>query len=476
MAITCPPYFDFAQRTALANAAQIAGVNLLETVSDPAAAAIGYGVRTESDQVVLIYELGSLSYSISVAEIKSGSITITAYTGEPWNGGRDWDEAFVRYLAHEWMLATGSPSDPLDSLETLQELWVRAEAAKHALSVRDETKVSLTHDGRTVVIKVTRSQFEALTSPLLERTISAAREACAAAGSPEVDQIFLVGGATRMPQVKTRLEREFGTVPHMFEPEQVIAKGAALYARKLFIGKYEQGAADAVPADSPFGRLAPQSTTGVTSGSIFISYNRAERHTVAALAEELGQRGYRVWFDQMLVGGQVWWDEILQQIRAADVFLFMLTSPALESVACQREYRYAHALGKRILPVLIADGVDMHLLPEPLQMLQAVAYCAQDADAWQRLLQALRDLPPPVSAPSPLPPAPPAPISPLGAIQESLLAPTLTPEQQSWNLVQLKELLKHEATAEGARTLLKQLLQHPDLRAIVANEARTLVE
>lgn len=96
---------------------------------------------------------------------------------------------------------------------------------------------------------------------------------------------------------------------------------------------------------------------------VFISYCRENQDTVKALAQDIGGLGHKVWLDQELAGGHAWWDQILAVIRQCDVFLFALAPKSLDSAACKREYKYASALGKPALPVLVADGVSVNLLP-----------------------------------------------------------------------------------------------------------------
>ncbi len=209
---------------------------------------------------------------------------------------------------------------------------------------------------------------------------------------------------------------------------------------------------------------------GMSPKQIFISYKSTERYAISALAKRLEQQGWNVWYDQRLVGGQRWWEEILQNVRTTDLFIFALTPASFRSVPCQAEYRYAHALRKQILPILLEGGVDVHLLPEELQKIQFVDYRTNDAAAWQSLLLAISKLPQPALAPNPLPVPPPAPVSPLGELQEKLDAQELNPRDQAYILHQLKNFLKSGETADGARVLLMQLRRHPDLRASIAEE------
>jgi molecular chaperone DnaK len=236
--ITCPAYFGIAQREATARAGQLAGFNVREIINEPTAAAVMYGLQNEQDQVVLVYDLGGGTFDITVIEIKGGSVRVIATGGNHYLGGRNWDEAVVIYLAEKWKEETGSSEEPTDSIETQQDLWMKAETAKWALTAKQETKVVITHAGQRVGVTLAREKFNELTSGLLENTITYTRSTIEEAkerGFSHFDQILLVGGSTKMPQVSERLNAEFHIPLKVFEPDEAVAKGAAVYGYKLLI-------------------------------------------------------------------------------------------------------------------------------------------------------------------------------------------------------------------------------------------------
>jgi len=238
--ITCPAYFGIPQREATAAAGRIAGLNVLEIINEPTAAAISYGLQDDRDQVVLVYDLGGGTFDVSIIEIKDGSVTVIATGGDHELGGRDWDEEMVKYLSEEWVRESGSGDDPAASAESLQDLRRRAEDAKRSLSARPETKVPVSHGGTRVTVTLTREKFDELTRHLLENTISLTKDTIETArqlGHATIDRFLLVGGSTRMPQVPERLRQEFGAEPQVHEPDQSVAKGAAVYGQKLAIGQ-----------------------------------------------------------------------------------------------------------------------------------------------------------------------------------------------------------------------------------------------
>jgi hypothetical protein len=213
-----------------------------------------------------------------------------------------------------------------------------------------------------------------------------------------------------------------------------------------------------------------------SAAKLFISYSRKDLAAALRLSGRLASAGYDVWFDQQLTGGQQWWDAILQAIRQADVFLFCLSTASLDSAACHQEYTYAQDLRRHILPVLVADGVDLRLLPEALQAIQVVDYRAVDDGAWARLREALDHLGPSRPLPRPLPPSPAIPVSPLGQLKAQLDAPHLSLEEQATILHELKGLLADTQMSAEARQLLQQLARRRDALASIAFEADALLQ
>jgi molecular chaperone DnaK (HSP70) len=239
--ITCPAYFGIAQREATAQAGEIAGLQVHEIISEPTAAAIAYGLQHECDQTVLVYDLGGGTFDISIIAIKHDATTVVATGGDHHLGGRDWDEAIITYLAQQWQEQTGSSNDPLEVADTLQDFWLKAENAKRALSARSKTRIAVSHAGKTVKVELTREKFDELTDSLLDRTITFTKLTMQAAqkrGYTQFDQIVLVGGSTRMPQVSERLEQEFHLPLRLFEPDEAVAKGAAIYGQRLLLQQH----------------------------------------------------------------------------------------------------------------------------------------------------------------------------------------------------------------------------------------------
>jgi molecular chaperone DnaK (HSP70) len=236
--ITCPAYFGESERKATEIAGKMAGLNVLSIINEPTAAAICYGIDEQADRTVLVYDLGGGTFDVTIIKIENGNITVVCTDGDHELGGRNWDEALVSYFAAEWCRENNSSEDPLESLETMNEWFLEAEKAKKTLTGKTKTTLQLYHEGEKVKISLTREIFNELTESLLNRTIELTKLAIAEAEKRNVesfDTILLVGGSTRMPQVSERLEQEFGLKPEVCEPDESVAKGAAIYGFKHLI-------------------------------------------------------------------------------------------------------------------------------------------------------------------------------------------------------------------------------------------------
>ncbi|MFP4256190.1 MAG: Hsp70 family protein [Desulfobacterales bacterium] len=235
--ITCPAYFGINEREATRKAGEIAGFNVRQIINEPTAAAIAYGsVDTSGENVVLVYDLGGGTFDVTMIDISRESVEVICTGGDHNLGGKDWDDRIVAYLVEKFQEETGITEDILDDPDTWQDLQLSAEKAKKILSQRPKTPISVIHGGSRVKLIMEREKFEELTEDLLERTVDFTRQMLEAArekGYSGFDEIILVGGATRMPQVSKRIEEEFSLAPKVFDPDEAVAKGAAIYGWKL---------------------------------------------------------------------------------------------------------------------------------------------------------------------------------------------------------------------------------------------------
>jgi len=233
--ITVPAYFNDRQRQATKDAGEIAGFEVERIVNEPTAAAMAYGLDDESDQTVLVYDLGGGTFDVSILDLGGGVYEVVATNGDNDLGGDDWDHAIIDYLADEFESEHGV--DLREDRQALQRLTEAAEEAKVELSSRKETRINLpfiatTDDGPLdLEQKITRAKFESLTEDLIERTVGPTEQALSDAGYDEgdIDEVILVGGSTRMPQVQEQVEEMTGQAPKKnVNPDEAVALGAAI--------------------------------------------------------------------------------------------------------------------------------------------------------------------------------------------------------------------------------------------------------
>ena len=233
--ITVPAYFNDRQRQATKDAGEIAGFEVERIVNEPTAAAMAYGLDDESDQTVLVYDLGGGTFDVSILDLGGGVYEVVATNGDNDLGGDDWDHAIIDYLADEFESEHGV--DLRDDRQALQRLTEAAEEAKVELSSRKETRINLpfiatTDDGPLdLEQKITRAKFESLTEDLIDRTVGPTEQALSDAGydKSDIDEVILVGGSTRMPQVQDKVEEMTGQEPKKnVNPDEAVGLGAAI--------------------------------------------------------------------------------------------------------------------------------------------------------------------------------------------------------------------------------------------------------
>src|SRR5258708_5454735 len=210
---------------------------------------------------------------------------------------------------------------------------------------------------------------------------------------------------------------------------------------------------------------------------LFISYSTKDRDSVAALADDLNELGNEVWYDPELsrMGGQKWWANILSNIRACDLFVLVMTPHSLASEACTLEYRYAYALGKRILPVML-ESIDIPTLPPELQELQLVDYRQRNSRQAMALAVTLTNLPPDPPPPDRLPAEPKVPLSPLSRLSGRVRADSMSSADQAEVTLELETLFTNPSTNASADMLLRKLHEREDLTSRAADKIRTLIQ
>jgi len=227
--ITVPAYFDEGQRQATKDAAQLAGLNVLRLISEPTAAAIAYGLDNAAEGIYAVYDLGGGTFDISILRLTQGVFEVIATGGDSALGGDDYDHALADLVMARTGLTLAGDADKA-------ALMIAARAAKEALTDADATTLVAQLSSTRIEHALTRSDFEQATQSLTARTLAAARKAMRDAGlkADELQGVVLVGGATRMPQVRRAVAEFFGREPFVdLNPDEVVALGAAVQANQL---------------------------------------------------------------------------------------------------------------------------------------------------------------------------------------------------------------------------------------------------
>jgi Fe-S protein assembly chaperone HscA len=232
--ITVPAYFNDSQRQATRDAGRIAGLDVVRIVNEPTAASLAYGLHRLANGVIAVYDLGGGTFDISILRVKDGVFEVLATNGDTHLGGDDFDRvlqvAFLEDIrARHGVDLAGDP-------EAMQELRLAAEAAKIRLSSEERTSVTIPFETFVYLRELARADLEALIEPFVARTLPSCRAALADAGlaPADIDEVVLVGGSTRVPRVRQRVEALFGTTPHsQLNPDEVVALGAAVQAHIL---------------------------------------------------------------------------------------------------------------------------------------------------------------------------------------------------------------------------------------------------
>jgi Fe-S protein assembly chaperone HscA len=245
--ITVPAYFDDTQRQATRDAGRIAGLDVLRIVNEPTAAALAYGLDQRRSGTVAVYDLGGGTFDCSILSIRDGVFKVLSTNGDTYLGGDDFDRALMAVAAKDLDLDLGV-RDP----ELLQVLRDQGERVKIALSDAQTADFIVDLPGRNVHYRrtFTRAQLEALLEPFLDRSLARCRSALrdAELRPDQVDEVVLVGGSTRIPYVRRRVEAYFGRKPHTeLNPDEVVAMGAAVQADILVGGRRHMLLLDVVP-------------------------------------------------------------------------------------------------------------------------------------------------------------------------------------------------------------------------------------
>ena len=306
--ITVPAYFDEARRQCTIDAGRLAGLEVLDIINEPTAAAIAYGhqigfldpksLSSEGKPLrVLVYDLGGGTFDVTIVEIQGKSFRAIATDGDVALGGKDWDEVLVDIAAQRFIDA--HREDPRQNPVSRQDLWLSAELAKKTLSERPKASIFVNHLGARLKVEISRAEFEEATAPLLGRSRTTTEIVVRQSGLSwnEIDKVLLVGGSTRMPQVSRMLAELSGKPPEQsVSVDEAVAHGAALYAN-LLMQSCSPSSANAGPNFSvtninshSLGIVGIDPATGRKKNQILIPKNTPLPHTVTR-AFKLSKQG-----------------------------------------------------------------------------------------------------------------------------------------------------------------------------------------
>ena len=241
--VTVPAYFDEPRRKATADAARISGLDVLDIVNEPTAAALAFGERLgylyptgapRDTLTLLVYDLGGGTFDVTVIRLTPGEVITLATDGDAELGGCNWDQRLVGHVVQQFM--DRFPVQPEPDQPSRLRLRQTVEEEKHTLSARGKTVIPFEFAGQYFETTVTREEFESMTADLVERTLFTTRQALQAAGLlwNDIDRLLLVGGSTRMPMIREKLSEISRLTPDVnVNPDEAVARGAAIYAQHL---------------------------------------------------------------------------------------------------------------------------------------------------------------------------------------------------------------------------------------------------
>ena len=261
--ITVPAYFGLEERSATKQAGELAGMNVLSLINEPTAAALSYCARQfQEDRTILVYDLGGGTFDVTVVKMSMTpsdnggdvqKITVLATGGDDHLGGKDWDDKLFNYILSACCDENGLSADDIEA-ETRQDIRSKVEEAKRKLSQKETTKVRIDVNGSRTEVVITRKDFERLTADKVAQTMNFVDSTLAKVPDASIDTVLLVGGSTYMPMIKNAVEEKFPGKVQQHDPDQAVAKGAAIYASML--GLAVEGLSDETADPSSVGQNA----------------------------------------------------------------------------------------------------------------------------------------------------------------------------------------------------------------------------
>lgn len=285
--ITVPAYFNDAERMATLHAGQLAGLRVLQIINEPTAAALTYGLdKLSSHQTVFVFDLGGGTFDVTIMRIENNNINMIASNGDHRLGGKDWDDVIVNWVAEEFDKMHGE--NPLLDLQSYQDLYNRALAAKIQLSTREKTTLVHSFNGKSIKLELTREEFEVRSRHLIEKCKTICEIVMQEANLqwPQIDKILLTGGMIRMPSVRAMI-KEICDVPVAddISPDEAVAIGAAIQAILALLNEEDQLGDRRLPvevrnsfSDNDGGLIKVSNITTHTMGVVLWDETRVEEY------------------------------------------------------------------------------------------------------------------------------------------------------------------------------------------------------
>lgn len=282
--ITCPAYFGLEERNATKKAGELAGMNVLNLINEPTAAALSYCARQfQEERTILVYDLGGGTFDVTIVKMslvmnadgnEVQKVTVITTGGNDELGGKDWDDKLFDHILQACCDENGLTPDEID-VETRQLIRSRVETTKKKLSNAETAKVKINVNGAMTTINISREEFENLTSDKVAQTMTYVEDTLQKAGNIEIDTVLLVGGSTFMPMIRNAVEARFPGKVQIEDPDRAVAKGAAICASML-VEEAEGGASAPTPdpigegseEDTPVGPKASHAGSGLSASFV----------------------------------------------------------------------------------------------------------------------------------------------------------------------------------------------------------------
>lgn len=240
--ITCPAYFGLEERNATKKAGELAGMNVLNLINEPTAAALSYCARQfQEERTILVYDLGGGTFDVTIVKMslvmndegnEVQKVTVVTTGGNDELGGKDWDDKLFDHILQVCCDENGLTPGEID-VETRQLIRGRVETTKKKLSNAENAKVKINVNGAMTTINISREEFENFTSDKVAQTMTYVEDTLQKAGNIEIDTVLLVGGSTFMPMIRNAVEARFPGKVQIEDPDRAVAKGAAICASML---------------------------------------------------------------------------------------------------------------------------------------------------------------------------------------------------------------------------------------------------